>query len=71
MNQAASFVLLKLIALVLPLRATAADETTGLDVTLHGEEAYVHDRGVVVATAPFAEVPSKVRAHPKPLITAS
>ena len=37
-----SFVLLKLIGLVIPLRADAADETTGLDVTQHGEEAYIH-----------------------------
>ena len=38
-----SFVLLKLIGLVTPLRATADDETAGLDVTLHGEEAYLHE----------------------------
>ena len=37
-----SFVLLKLIGLVLPLRATRADESDGLDVTQHGEEAYIH-----------------------------
>jgi ammonium transporter, Amt family len=37
-----SFILLKLISLFLPLRASAADEATGLDVTMHGEEAYLH-----------------------------
>jgi Amt family ammonium transporter len=37
-----SFVLLKLIGLVLPLRATSTDQTTGLDVSMHGEEAYLH-----------------------------
>ena len=42
---AMSFVLLKAIALVVPLRADAADEATGLDVTMHGEEAYVHAGG--------------------------
>jgi Amt family ammonium transporter len=36
----ASFVLLKLIGLVVPLRATTADEDAGLDITNHGEEAY-------------------------------
>jgi Amt family ammonium transporter len=41
-----SFVLLKLIALVVPLRASDADEVTGLDVTQHGEEAYIHGSGV-------------------------
>src|SRR5262245_31013443 len=36
-----SFVLLKAIGLFIPLRATAADESVGLDVSQHGEEAYV------------------------------
>ena len=42
---AMTFVLLKLIGLVLPLRADAADESTGLDLTMHGEEAYAHAQG--------------------------
>src|SRR5262252_6295624 len=36
-----SFVLAKLVGLVIPRRATAADEVTGLDISLHGEEAYL------------------------------
>lgn len=40
-----SFILLKVIGLVIPLRPSAADETSGLDITLHGEEAYVHAQG--------------------------
>src|SRR5512134_594226 len=40
-----SFVLLKLISLFIPLRATISDEATGLDITMHGEEAYLHDGG--------------------------
>jgi len=40
-----SFVLLKLIALVLPLRATTSDEAVGLDIAAHGEEAYLHSDG--------------------------
>ncbi|MGE3841438.1 MAG: ammonium transporter [Vicinamibacterales bacterium] len=40
-----SFTLLKLIALVVPLRAADADEIDGLDITQHGEEAYVHADG--------------------------
>src|SRR5215510_244590 len=39
---AVSFILLKVISLFMPLRATAGDEATGLDVTMHGEEAYLH-----------------------------
>jgi ammonium transporter, Amt family len=40
-----SFILLKIIGLFLPLRATTSDEATGLDVTMHGEEAYLHGGG--------------------------
>src|SRR4051812_2964683 len=36
-----SFVLLKIIGLVIPLRATDEDEMTGLDISQHGEEAYL------------------------------
>jgi Amt family ammonium transporter len=40
-----SFILLKIIGAVMPLRANASDEGTGMDVTQHGEEAYVHAEG--------------------------
>jgi Amt family ammonium transporter len=40
-----SFILLKVIGIVIPLRATPADESTGLDLTHHGEEAYLHAGG--------------------------
>jgi ammonium transporter, Amt family len=36
----ASFVILKLVGLVVSLRATASEESEGLDITEHGEEAY-------------------------------
>jgi Amt family ammonium transporter len=41
----ASFILLKLIGIVMPLRATTNEEGEGLDVTAHGEEAYMHVGG--------------------------
>jgi Amt family ammonium transporter len=41
-----SFVLLKAINLVVPIRAEKTDEMEGLDVTQHGEEAYIHDGGL-------------------------
>jgi ammonium transporter, Amt family len=40
-----SFVLLKIVSLVFPLRAADSDESLGLDVSMHGEEAYVHTGG--------------------------
>jgi Amt family ammonium transporter len=39
-SAAGTFVVLKLIGLVMPLRATASEEAEGLDITAHGEEAY-------------------------------
>ncbi len=43
-----TFVLLKLIALVSPLRVSEKDEGMGLDVTQHGEEAYVQGDGAIL-----------------------
>jgi Amt family ammonium transporter len=40
-----SFVLLKIVGAIFPLRATADAESEGLDTTAHGEEAYVHSGG--------------------------
>ena len=40
-----TFVLLKVVALVFPLRASQDDEQVGIDLAAHGEEAYVHASG--------------------------
>ena len=40
-----SFVLLKVIGLIMPLRATDDEESVGLDITQHSEEAYLHASG--------------------------
>jgi Amt family ammonium transporter len=40
-----TFILLKIVGMVFPLRANAGEESTGLDVSMHGEEAYVHTGG--------------------------
>jgi len=44
----ATFVILKLLALVMPLRITGRDEKLGLDVSDHGEEAYTHGDGAIL-----------------------
>jgi Amt family ammonium transporter len=41
-----SFILLKLISVVIPLRPAREEESAGLDQSEHGEEAYVHTGGV-------------------------
>jgi Amt family ammonium transporter len=45
---AATFALLKLIGLVMPLRVEGDDEGLGLDVTQHGEEAYASGEGAIL-----------------------
>jgi Amt family ammonium transporter len=41
----ATFILLKVIGLVLPLRVSDAEQAEGLDISQHGEEAYLHADG--------------------------
>ena len=50
-----TFALLKLIGLLMPLRATQREEALGMDVVQHGEEAYVSGEGaILVAPEPDA-----------------
>jgi Amt family ammonium transporter len=44
----ATFVLLKLIGLVVPLRAVERNEGLGMDVSQHGEEAYSSGEGSIL-----------------------
>jgi ammonium transporter, Amt family len=44
----ATFVLLKLIGAVMPLRASEHEEALGMDVVQHGEEAYVTGEGAIL-----------------------
>jgi Amt family ammonium transporter len=46
----ATFVLLKLIGLVWPLRATEREEALGMDIVQHGEEAYATGEGALLIT---------------------
>jgi ammonium transporter, Amt family len=47
----ATFVILKVIALVFTLRASGKEEGIGLDVTQHGEEAYSRGEGAILVHA--------------------
>jgi Amt family ammonium transporter len=44
----ATFVLLKVIGAIMPLRATDREEAMGMDVVQHGEEAYVTGEGAIL-----------------------
>jgi len=47
----ATFVLLKVLGYLMPLRTTEYEEARGLDVTEHGEEAYPTGEGAILITA--------------------
>jgi ammonium transporter, Amt family len=54
----ATYVLLKLIGAVIPLRVSEDVEAVGLDVTQHGEEAYVSGEGaILIPPEPDGEQP--------------
>jgi Amt family ammonium transporter len=57
----ASFLLLKAISLVLPLRAADEDEMSGLDISLHGEEAYLHAEGSSRPALSFSSAAERTR----------
>ena len=46
-----TFVLLRLIGLVMPLRATEREEALGMDIVQHGEEAYASGEGAILVPA--------------------
>jgi Amt family ammonium transporter len=46
----ATFILLKVIGVLMPLRATEREESLGLDVIYHGEEAYPTGEGAILVT---------------------
>jgi Amt family ammonium transporter len=48
---AMTFVLLKAIGVLMPLRGTPHDEAIGMDVRHHGEEAYATGEGAILITA--------------------
>jgi Amt family ammonium transporter len=53
-----TFALLKLIGLAMPLRASERDEAIGMDVSQHGEEAYVTGEGAILIRTEAADIPS-------------
>jgi Amt family ammonium transporter len=58
-------VLLKLVGLVVPIRATAQDEGLGMDVSQHGEEAYAQGEGAILVL-PERERPLLPALAPSP-----
>jgi Amt family ammonium transporter len=47
-SMAGTFAVLKLVAILLPLRTSVREEAQGLDVSQHGEEAYTRGEGAIL-----------------------
>jgi Amt family ammonium transporter len=62
----ATYVLLRLLALAMPLRAPADDEAIGMDVTQHGEEAYASGEGAILVTTEAGQDGERLVAQPEP-----
>jgi Amt family ammonium transporter len=58
-----TYVLLRVIGLLMPLRASERDEALGMDLTQHGEEAYVTGEGAILVT-PESGVEEEVPVKP-------
>lgn len=65
----ATLAVLKLVGLVIPLRATVRGEGVGMDITQHGEEAYTEGEGAVLVLHDDAESPVR-HAHKRPVLAA-
>jgi Amt family ammonium transporter len=59
----ATYLLLRVIGLVMPLRATERQEALGMDVVQHGEEAYATGEGAILVT-PESGVDAEVAVEP-------
>ena len=55
---AATFVILRLMALVMPLRVRAREEAVGMDIVEHGEQAYMAGEGAILVTPDLAAEPA-------------
>jgi Amt family ammonium transporter len=61
---AATFLILRVLALFMPLRATEREESIGMDVVAHGEEAYASGEGAILITAEDGIEPPVAVAQP-------
>ncbi|HEX7609129.1 MAG TPA: ammonium transporter [Solirubrobacteraceae bacterium] len=55
---AATFVILRLMALAMPLRVGAREEAVGMDIVEHGEQAYMAGEGAILVTPDLAAEPA-------------
>ena len=60
----ATYLLLRLIGLFTPLRATESEEALGMDVVYHGEEAYATGEGAILVTPEAGDDSPRVVADP-------
>jgi Amt family ammonium transporter len=59
-----TFVLLKLVGFLMPLRATDPQQASGMDVLEHGEEAYASGEGAILIAPPDGHEPEPAETRP-------
>ena len=62
-----TFVLLKVIGALMPLRVSEREEAIGMDVTQHGEEAYASGEGAILVTPEAGQDGLRPVAQPEPV----
>jgi Amt family ammonium transporter len=62
----ATFLLLKLVGALMPLRATEREESLGMDLVAHGEEAYASGEGAILVL-PDGPFEGRLVAEPDPI----
>lgn len=67
----ATFAILKAVGVFTKLRATSAEEETGLDLSMHGEEAYLDTLGRGFSLLPSVSMPIPPVTPSMPITTAS
>lgn len=51
-----TFIIAKIVSIFMPLRASATSERLGLDITMHGEEAYTNGEGAILIASKDSQV---------------
>lgn len=58
-----TFALLKVIGMFSPLRVTEHEESVGLDIVAHGEEAYASGEGAILVSVEHVEKHPRTVVH--------
>ncbi len=61
-----TFIIAKLVSIFMPLRASVTSERLGLDITMHGEEAYTNGEGAILIASKDSQVAKSLIENSNP-----